>query len=272
VENLATVLNTPEDYEFSGSNSSCGLESSYAITSKTHGQGGQVVTKTLQDIASDAFNIFNLCKYWSKHPRSGSYGIPSLIFHYFLHLETLSASEKDIYVTRFFGHTTYDELHALHPQVAEALMSNLMDFGFGKDKSPRFYGIKPIPAIILQYADFLARKFSALPAELMQEFDLLQASAGCHYQTMPTERIEGYWQENYVNKDIFAVAKSYTNDKLIFSPEDLQKLKAIVLEKEQPTDEKRYPIPEPTAWAHKDRFLACLNKLEELAQHEPEKT
>jgi hypothetical protein len=160
-------------------------------------------------------------------------------------------------------------------------MDYLFQFdGWGNFKAPDrrskglFMGLEKPPFILIQYADHVARLCTSLPEELLQDVNLLDAEARCFYQATPADengkKVEGYWKYQYHNQEIISSAEVKMQNNT-FSSAALQELKDLVLLKENPNEEQRYPIPEPTPWSDKNKFLCCLKKLEELSIEHPAK-
>jgi hypothetical protein len=130
-----------------------------------------------------------------------------------------------------------------------------------------------------EYAAELISQWSTFPPVLLQPVDLKAAIASSPYRKQAN--VEGYWENNYVNDEVFSFAeklKSGAPNPGSWNPNKLQALRDkittenIMKNKESVSEAHRYPIPEVKPWPNQDKFLACFEALEAIAMNPESKS
>jgi hypothetical protein len=274
---LNAILQSPENFSWTGTNGDeKSLNMSFHPKSDQKSRVSCVVTN-IDDFNLDSFTLLNLARLYSVGEMS--WAADSLIKRFFCLVSKCNETEQGPYLSRFFGQTTFQELHVQYPEDAKMIVRLLLDSRetMPFQSTPNFRGLRKAPAILLQYADYLAHQQTALPAVLLQEIDLQQAFQLSSYKSVSpclynsSFSVEGYWTGNRRNLNAFNFAeKNIQQDKL--SPEALTLLRSFILETEKPGEHHRYPLPEATPWKDMDKVLAVLKTLAAMSIHRPEDT
>jgi len=279
VASLADILQSPADFGWSGTDGNLRTSVKIYFKNKRDNSGITCVISDINDFNIPEFNLYYLATLNHLYQDLSCTAIDTFMSCFFFKLEELPLQTQERYLQQFFANTTYVQLHGINPFVARRFMRFLLDSRetLSSDTVPNFRGMAKAPAVLLQFADYLADCQTKFPRELLENGKITESIASCYYKTLPQSvrskmRVEGSFGLK-TDKTVYELAekkiKNAPNGKL--SPEDLKELKKAVLERNILYHQlTRYPVPEPMQWEGQRELLNALSVLEGMTQYPTE--
>ena len=277
VTTLADILQSPADFDWSGTDGNLRTSVKLFFKNKRYNSSIICTISDINDFNIPEFNLYYLVNLDHLYPDLSCTAIQTFMSCFFFKLEQLPLQTQERYLQQFFGNTTYIQLHGVNPYLARRFMRFLLDNRetLSSDTVPNFRGMAKAPAVLLQFADYLADCQTKFPRELLENGKITESIASCDYKNIPQSvrskmRVEGSFGLKPADKNVYEMAKkkiqNAPNGQLTSA--DLKELRKAVFERNILDHQlDRYPVPEQMPWQGQKELLDGLRILEGMMQY-----